>query len=188
VSMLLIAATAWTARALFGGACALVVLLLGVLSPFVLFQAGSFLSHPIAGGLLAFALAAFVAAERRQSGRWYAVCGVLLGLGFLAREVAAVLFAVPLGARLLASRRWAGLRRVVGFGLPLVVVYLFYNSGQTGSPFVLPRAIFDPADPFGFGDGFVEFEEINGVSGVAVGVMTRWEGEMDHERLKATLT
>ncbi|HEX8968120.1 MAG TPA: hypothetical protein VF937_09585, partial [Chloroflexota bacterium] len=149
----LIAATAWTARALFGSACGLVVLGLGVLSPFVLFQAGSFLSHPVAGGLLALGLAAFVAAERRQAVRWYAVCGALLGAAFLAREAASVLFAVPLGARLLATRRWDGLRRIVAFGLPFVVAYLVYNLGQTGSPFLLPRVLFNASDHFGFGDG-----------------------------------
>src|SRR5207302_1503615 len=82
----LIGATSWTAGVLYGRWCGLVVLGLGVLSPFILFQAGSFLSHPIAGGLLAGALAAFVAAERNGRQRWYALAGVLLGIGFLTRE------------------------------------------------------------------------------------------------------
>jgi hypothetical protein len=149
----LIAATAWTARSLFGGACAIVVVCLGALSPFILFQAGSFLSHPIAGGILACALAAYVAGEQRDSTRWYAVSGALLGAAFLSREAASVLFALPLGVRLIATRRWSGMAAVLLAGVPFLVVYLLYNWQQTGSPALLPRTLFDPSDHFGFGDG-----------------------------------
>jgi hypothetical protein len=149
----LIGATAWSARALFGPTCGLAVLVLGLISPFVAFQAGSFLSHPIAGGMLAAALAAFVAGECRGSLRWYAVCGALLGAAFVAREAASVLFALPLGVRLLATRRWSALSRVVAFGLPFVLAYLVFNLRETGNALLLPRMIFDPTDHFGFGDG-----------------------------------
>jgi hypothetical protein len=149
----LIAATSWTARTLFGSACGLVVLCLGVLSPFVLFQAGSLLSHPIAGGLLAGALAAFVAGERDGRRRWYALSGVLLGAGFVSREAASVLFALPLALRLIGTRRWGASMTVAAFGIPFVLLYLLYNTSLTGSPTLLPRTIFDPADRFGFGDG-----------------------------------
>jgi hypothetical protein len=151
--LLLIAATSWTATTLFGPNCGLVVLALGALSPFVLFQSGSFLSHPIAGGLLAAALAAFVKAERDDSQRWFAICGALLGAGLLSREAASVLFAIPLGARLLATRHWRAASTVAMYGLPFVLVYLLYNAQLTGSPTVLPRSLFDPSDRFGFGDG-----------------------------------
>jgi hypothetical protein len=129
------------------------VLALGALSPFVLFQAGSLLSHPIAGGLLAAALAAFVKAERDDRQGWYALSGALLGASFLSREVASVLFAVPLGARLLATRHWRGATTVAIYGLPFVLAYLLYNTQLTGSPTLLPRSLFDPSDRFGFGDG-----------------------------------
>jgi hypothetical protein len=149
----LIGATAWTARTLYGPACGLAALGLGVISPFILFQAGSYLSHPIAGGIVAAAIAAFVAGERYTSNRWYAVCGALLGTAFLVREVAAVLVALPLGVRLLACRRWSPSVTVVAFGVPFVLLYLLYNLHQTGSPLLLPRMLFDPTDHFGFGDG-----------------------------------
>ena len=149
----LLATTTWTASALFGRTCAVPVLLLGVLSPFVLFQAGSFLSHPIAAGLLAAALAAFVAAECGRSPRWYAACGALLGVAFLTRETASVLFALPLGLRLLFTRRWAALLSISACGIPFVALYVLYNLDQTGSPFILPRMLFDATDHFGFGDG-----------------------------------
>jgi hypothetical protein len=129
------------------------VLGFGVLSPFVLFQSGSFLSHPIAGGFLAGALAAFVAGETSGRQRWFAASGALLGAGFLSREAASVLFALPLAARLVQTKRWRAATTVVATGLPFLVAYLAYNTALTGSPTLLPRSLFDPADHFGFGDG-----------------------------------
>ena len=149
----LLGATAWTARTLFGAACGLAVLALGSISPFVLFQAGSYLSHPVAGGLLACALASFVAGECGDSRRWYAACGALLGAAFMAREAASVLFALPLGVWLIFTRRWTPLGWIVAFGLPFVFAYLVYNLRETGNPLLLPRMIFDASDHFGFGDG-----------------------------------
>jgi 4-amino-4-deoxy-L-arabinose transferase-like glycosyltransferase len=151
--LVLIGATSWVAGVLYGRATGLVVLALGVLSPFVLFQAGSFLSHPIAGGLLAAALAAFVAGERDGHQRWYVLSGVLLGIGFLTREASSVLFALPLGLRLLGQRRWPATTAIVAGGAPFLLVFLLYNQALTGSPFLLPRTLFDAADHFGFGDG-----------------------------------
>ncbi|MDQ3811695.1 MAG: hypothetical protein M3336_15550, partial [Chloroflexota bacterium] len=149
----LIGATSWTAGVLFGRGAGLVVLLLGLTSPFILFQAGSFLSHPIAGGVLAAALASFVRAERTAHHRWYGVTGVLLGAGFLTREAATLLFALPLVGRLLAAQRGGALGWLTLGGLPCVVLYLLYTAALTGSPVVLARALFDPSDRFGFGDG-----------------------------------
>ncbi len=149
----LIGATSWSAKALHGRGTGYVVLLLGVLSPFILFQAGSFLSHPIAGGLLAAALAAFVKAERDRNEPWYAISGALLGGAFLTREAASVLFALPLLGWLLATKRWLALARLVICGMPFAVVYVFYNAQLTDSPFLLPRSLFDASDHFGFGDG-----------------------------------
>ncbi|MBV9168638.1 MAG: hypothetical protein JOZ81_00960 [Chloroflexi bacterium] len=149
----LIAATAGVARTLWGDGTGLVVLALGALSPFVLFQSGSFLSHPIAGGLLALSLAACVAGERSKRLRWFAACGALLGLAFLTREIAAVLFGLPIAARLVATQQRRGLLQVVIYGAPFVLVYLLYNDALTGSPLLPPRTLFNPTDHFGFGDG-----------------------------------
>jgi hypothetical protein len=55
--------------------------------------------------------------------------------------------------RLLATRRWRASLWVVACGVPCVVAYLAYNAALTGSPLLLPRALFDPSDHFGFGDG-----------------------------------
>ncbi len=104
-SLALIAGTAAAGWQLFSPRISLAALVLGALSPFVLFQAGSFLSHPIAGGLLAGALAAFARGERLRAGRWYAWAGLALGAAFATREAATALFALPLLVWLAADRR-----------------------------------------------------------------------------------
>jgi hypothetical protein len=102
---------------------------------------------------LAGALAAFVAGERSGRLGWFSLCGLLLGAAFLSREAASVLFAAPLGARLLARRRWRALADLSACGVPFVLLYLLYNQALTGSPWTLPRTLFAPSDHFGFGDG-----------------------------------
>jgi hypothetical protein len=149
----LIAATSWTASALHGRACGLVVLVLGALSPFILFQAGSFLSHPIAGGVLACALAAYVRGEQTRHQLWFALCGALLGFAAITREAASVLFALPLAVRTIQTRNVSAALTAIVYGLPFVALYLVYNQALTGSPWVLPRSLFDASDHFGFGDG-----------------------------------
>lgn len=153
--VVMIAATAWSAGHLFGPREALITVGLGAISPLILFQAGSFLSHPISGAVLALALAALVHAEGAPHGRPYpyVALGVLLGAAFAVREVAAVIFALPLLAVLGWRRRWRALGWLAVGVAPLVVVYLGYNAALTGSPLVLPRALFDARDHFGFGDG-----------------------------------
>ncbi len=150
---ILIGATAWVARALYGPGIGLLTLALGVLSPFILFQAGSFLSHPIAGAALAMALLCVVRAEREASPRWYALSGACLGFAFLTREAAALLFAVPLAGLLVYQRQPRALGLLVLGALPFGILYLGYNAALTGSPLELPRTIFDARDRFGFGDG-----------------------------------
>jgi hypothetical protein len=149
----LIGATAWVARALYGPGIGLLTLALGVLSPFILFQAGSFLSHPIAGAALAAALLCLVRAERDASDRWYELSGACLGFAFLTREAAALLFAVPLVGLLVYQRQPRALALLLLGALPFGVLYLAYNAALTGSPLLLPRTIFDGRDRFGFGDG-----------------------------------
>jgi hypothetical protein len=151
--LVLLASVAWVAGRLYGPGARGVATLLGVLSPFVLFQSGSYLSHPIAAALLGLALAAFVLAETSPHRHLaYAVCGALLGLAFLAREAASLLFGLPLAIRLFSSGRWRSLGLLLACGLPFLAVYLAYNAVQTDNPLLLPRTVFDPTDHFGFGD------------------------------------
>jgi hypothetical protein len=150
--VVLIGASAWSAGAVFGRTAGTATLIVGLLSPFVLFQAGSFLSHPIAGGVLAGALAAYVQGERTGRMRWFGLSGALLGAGFMTREVASALFALPLLARAIAGRRLTALGWIAACGLPFALLYLGYNAALTGSPWQLPRSLFDASDRFGFGD------------------------------------
>ncbi|MBV9583241.1 MAG: glycosyltransferase family 39 protein [Chloroflexi bacterium] len=149
--LILILATAFAARSLFSPATGWFALGLGVLSPFILFQSGSFMSHPVAGAALAGALAAFAYAERSGRLRWYAVAGALLGWGLLTRELSTVVFGAPLVVWLLLQRRWQGLGLLLVAGVPFAVGYFAYNAQLTGDPLLLPRNAVNASDVYGFG-------------------------------------
>jgi hypothetical protein len=150
-SLALIFASAFAARQFFSSQTAAVVLCLGAISPFILFQAGAFMSHPVAGATLAGALAAFAYAQRTRRTKWYLGTGALLGWGLLTRELSTVLFALPLVAWLAGQRRWRGLALLLAAGLPFAVAYLLYNAQLTGDPLLLPRNAVDGSDRYGFG-------------------------------------
>jgi hypothetical protein len=150
-ALAMILATAFAARTLYGASAGWIALGLGVLSPFILFQAGAFMSHPVAGAALAGALAAFAYAERSGRFRWYALSGALLGWGLLSRELSTVLFGAPLVVWLLLHRRWHGLGLLMAAGIPFALAYLAYNAQLTGDPFLLPRNAVNPSDVYGFG-------------------------------------
>lgn len=152
---LLLGATASAARSLYGPRVGLATLLLGAMSPFLLFQAGSFLSHPIAGAALAGAFAVFAHLWRvqRNANPLFALVGALLGFGFITREAASVLFALPLAGWLLLHRRGRAFGWLLAGGAPFAVVYAAYTAALTGNPLLLPRVLFSPNDRFGFGDG-----------------------------------
>lgn len=149
----MIAGTALAGWWLFGRGTAWLVLLLGCLSPFVLFQAGSYLSHPVAGGLLGMALACTVRGVLHERRGWLVASGALLGAAFAVRETGTVLFAAPLLVWVLWRRGTRALLPLAIGGAPWLVAYGAYNAAQTGNPFLLPRAVFAAGDRFGFGDG-----------------------------------
>jgi hypothetical protein len=151
VSLAMVLCTAEVARLWFGKLAALTALGLGAVSPFVLFQAGAFMSHPIAGAALAGGLAAFAHGERSRRLRLFGVAGACVGFAFLTREYSTVLFAIPMGAWLTLRRDWRALTLLTLAGLPFLVAYLAYNGAVTRDPFVSPRAEVDPGDHPGFG-------------------------------------
>jgi hypothetical protein len=151
-SLVGIVATAVATRYFYDDGVAITTLCLGLISPFILFLSGAFMSEPIDGALLAVALAAFAFARRRDSTGWYSLVGALLGLSFLTREFGTALFALPLGADLVLRRRWRGLALLLIATLPFLALYLAYNASVTGNPLVLPRNAVDPTDRFGFGN------------------------------------
>jgi hypothetical protein len=137
---------------LYDRAVALTALVLLAVSPFVLFQAGSFMSHPISGGAVACSLAAFAYGVRTHKRAAFLWVGALLGFAFNAREVAAVLYGLSYAVWLLAQRRWRPLVWIALAALPFVAIYLLFNLSTTGDPFLLPRNLFNPSDRWGFGD------------------------------------
>jgi hypothetical protein len=143
--------TALAARQVFGGRLGLVTLALGLISPFVLFLAGSFMSEPIAGTWLAGALLTFTYAARQRRDRWYVAIGALFGCSFLTREYSTLLFALPIVGWMILHKRWRGLVLLAAAGAPFLVAYLAYNVAVTGDPLLLPRNAVDPTDRFGFG-------------------------------------
>jgi len=129
-----------------------------VASPLYLFTTGVFLSYApatLCNG--AFALA-YLRATDRDSLRWGALAGALVGLAFWTRPYTAVLFALPFVGHAL-SRLWrAGTRRrravpvvVAALGLCGVGATLAYNAAVVGSPLTFPYQAFAPRDGIGFG-------------------------------------
>jgi Dolichyl-phosphate-mannose-protein mannosyltransferase len=150
-AVLMVVCIAEVARVWFGRRTALAALGLGAVSPFILFQAGAFMSHPIAGAALAGGLAAFAHGERSRRLRLFGLAGACLGFAFLTREFSAVLFAIPLAAWLVFHRNWRALAPLLVAGLPFLLAYFAYNGAVTRDPFASPRAEVDPGDHPGFG-------------------------------------
>ncbi len=151
-ALALLVGTATAGWLLYDRAVGLGALVLLAISPFVVFQAGSFMSHPISGGAVACSLAAFACGVRSNRRAAYVGVGALLGIAFNAREVAAVLYAVAYAIWLLAQRRWRPLIWIGVAALPFLAVYLLFNLSTTGDLFTLPRNLFNPNDRWGFGD------------------------------------
>ncbi len=143
-------------------------------SPFLFLQAGSFLSHVPAMAYASLFLYAAIRWSERPSVRAALVAAVALGLTFWTREIVAVLYGVPVGAFCL-SRGWqtdarrASQSAAAGVAVLLLFAggYLAYDAALTGSPFVLPRALFNGSDRFGFGDGIGFYGRHTLASGLA---------------------
>lgn len=156
-------------------------------SPVVLIQSGMELSYMTATvALLGFAAALFGALLQRRSARQRAT--LLMAAGFALSALAttrpydAVLLSLPLLLwGLLAVRsepmraRAGAVAAFVAGGLPLGVTLLAYNAVVTGSPLLLPFALFSPDDRLGFGerrmfpeDAASSFGVVDGLTGVAL--------------------
>jgi len=131
-------------------------------SPGFLYPASTFLPYaPTTLLNLGFALA-YLRARRRDSIRWAALAGALVGTAFFARPYTAVLFAAPLIAHACwtlwatwDTRRFHGTLARQGataaLGAAGVALTLGYNALLTGDPLVFPYQAFAPQDGIGFG-------------------------------------
>lgn len=120
-----------------GPAGALVALLLIVLSPFFVFNAGSFFSHvPAAlfGLLFCYFGVEFIDAPRIRSA---ILAGAMLGMLGLIKTFDVIIFVLPFGIELLIKGRRPHYRCVAAMvlgGLPFLAILLFYNWAITGNP------------------------------------------------------
>jgi hypothetical protein len=150
-------------KLLYGGATGLLALTLGALSGFYIYLAASYLSHAVALFFAVYCLLFFARFDKQRRGTDLALAAACAGALFLTRELSGLVIG---GATcvfvVLANRRalWAERRGLVLGGLlaalALVVtanLYILYNTLQTGDPLTAPRAIFSPADRYGFGQG-----------------------------------
>ena len=136
---------------------ALAAALFLALSPLFVLQSATFLAYCSSVLLLeAFALT-LLRGLRTEVRLLVGLSGFLLGLAAFARPYDALLFALPLGAYLLWSRR--GDRRrllraagslVAGLALPLLALLAYFRAA-TGSPFRSPFNLLEPQDTLGFG-------------------------------------
>ncbi|HYI14726.1 MAG TPA: hypothetical protein VEX37_05015 [Thermomicrobiales bacterium] len=169
-----LASAPWLVNPLLGGLAVLLVFLAGrrlydastglgaaallAISPFLMLQAGSMMSHVAALVWTLLALLAFEAVVRRGAA-WPAFgCGAALGMLALTRSLTAAGIGLPIGIWLLVmivrdrhNLRLAGL--VAGGALPFVIALLAYNWLTTGSPFQTGYELWWDWDRIGFGEG-----------------------------------
>ena len=159
---------------------ALVAALFLALSPLFVIQSATFLSYCTSLLLLEAFAFALLRGLRTDRCLLLALGGLLLGLAAFARPFDALVFALPLGAYLVWSRRhdrarllrtagWVG----AGLALPLLAM-LAYFQAATGSPFRSPFNLLEPRDTLGFGTRRLvpggpglSFTPAHGVYGVA---------------------
>ncbi len=149
-----------TGRRQLGEGTGLIAAALMASSPFLYLQAGSFLSHLPAMAYASLFLYAATRFEQRPTTGWAALAAVALGMTFWTREIVAVIYGLAFGVFCLV-RGWrvgaSGARRGTLAAaivlVPFALGYLGYDTALTGSPWRLPRSLFNGADRFGFGDG-----------------------------------
>jgi hypothetical protein len=178
MAALIVAAVGLLAREAFDDRVAVLAAALVATAPMFVLTSAVFLSYaPTTMLNLWFALA-YVRTVRRESLRYAALAGTLVGFAFFSRPYTAVLFALPFLAHALvtlgrvwvgrgrdtrgsseasaltAGQPWAVTRRlglVAALGTCFVGVTLAYNWVVTGDSFLFPYQAFAPEDGIGFG-------------------------------------
>lgn len=143
-------------RQLYGPATALYAAGLLAVSPLLILQAGSLLSHVASLFWSLLALLAFSNATQRPGLIYPLVAGGAMGMLLLTRPLTAAGVVLPLAVWALVvivrqrriDRNWL----VMGASLiPFVGAYLAYNAYTTGSPFQTGYQLWWPFDHLGFG-------------------------------------
>ena len=145
-------------RRIYDAGTGLLAALLLAASPFLLIQAGSFLSHAVCLVWTLLFLLGFEAARRCDSPALGLAAGAALGMLLLSRPLTAVGVGVPfaLWAGLESLRRPARLRvygPMAGATLASGGLLLGYNWLTTGHPLLFAYQLWWPFDRVGFGTG-----------------------------------
>jgi hypothetical protein len=148
-------------KLLYNGPTALLALILGALSGFYMYLAASYLSHAVALCFAVYCLLFFARFDKTRRGFDLTLAVVFACALFLTRELSGVVIGGVAAAFVLIANRGALIaqwrRLLLGAllaALALVItanIYVLYNTFQTGDPLTAPRAIFSPADRYGFG-------------------------------------
>lgn len=150
-------------REVYGSSIGLLAALLTLSSPFFLFLGGSFMPHTSTVFYLLTSLYLFVrwhqradtmAANRPVEAAYLLAAGMLLGMGFITRQIDAIAFALPFAAFFLPALRRRQFRPVLWLlagCIPPAAFLLAYNWLLAGSPFTSPYSLWWPFDRLGFG-------------------------------------
>jgi hypothetical protein len=139
---------------LYGPRAGVLAAVLVLVSPFFVFNAASYFSHPLCGVLLL--AAAWLAARDNRSPVWVPLgVGALIGWAVLSRYFTGVVCAVPIVLWLLRPGvpRLRTLMLVALGGLPWALGLMAYNTALAGSPWTLTTTPLTVS--LWFADGFV---------------------------------
>ena len=163
-------------RTMYGSSVGLLAIVLGVLSPFFLFLAASFMAHPTELLFISLFLLGFVKVHKGGSPTWALATGLFWGLALMTRSLGAVAFGLPFALYALGSlirRPREGLWRYGGMAIgalsPLLFL-LWYNYSLTGSPLTQAYTLFWDFDRVGFGEGIGRL----GPHSPEAGLMNTW--------------
>ncbi len=145
--------------AMYGRGVGLMAGMMGLLSPFFLFLAASYMAHATELLFLSVFLLGFVKAHEGRRPLWAFSAGLFWGLALMTRTLDAVAFVLPFGLYALwrfAREPGEGLRRYGDMALGAVapvLLLLWYNWALTGSPLTEPFTLYWDFDRLGFGAG-----------------------------------
>ncbi len=150
-------------KLLYNGPTGLLALVLGALSGFYIYLAASYLSHTVALFFAVYCLLFFARFGKYRRGSDLALAVAFACALFLTRELSGLVIGGVTAAFVLVANRRALVeewRRLLPGALVAALalvattnLYILYNAFLTGDPLTAPRAIFSPADRYGFGSG-----------------------------------
>jgi hypothetical protein len=150
-------------KLLYNAPTGLLALVLGALSGFYIYIAATYLSHAVALFFAVYCLLFFARFDKFGRNVDLALAVTCACALFLTRELSGLVIGGATAAFVLVTnrralmgewRRWLSGALLATLALVVTInVYILYNALQTGDPLTAPRAVFNPADRYGFGEG-----------------------------------